>query len=63
MPNQNKRYTPEFRQSSAQLAVDENQPISKTADELGVHEKTLHGWVKKYHPNHKRCSQTHNEGR
>lgn len=44
------QYTEEFRKSSAKLAVDSPQAISVTAEELGVHVTTLHGWVKKYHP-------------
>lgn len=44
------QYTEEFRKSSAKLAVDTDQAISITAEELGVHVTTLHGWVKKYHP-------------
>lgn len=44
-------YTEEFRKSSAKLAVDSNQAALRiTADELGVHVTTLHGWVKRYYP-------------
>ncbi|WP_155084804.1 IS3 family transposase [Piscirickettsia salmonis] len=45
------KYTEEFKKSSAKLAVDSNQAISHTAQELGIHSSTLHGWVNKYHPN------------
>lgn len=44
-------YSEEFKKSPAQPAVDSDQPIRTTASELGVHVSTLHGWVKKYHPN------------
>ena len=44
-------YTEEFRQSSAKLAYESDQPISTTADNLGVHETTLYGWIAKYYPN------------
>ena len=44
------KYTDEFRRSCAKLAADSDQPISTTAEELGVHFTTLHGWVKKYEP-------------
>ena len=46
-------YTEEFKQSSARLAAGANEPISKIANELGVHVTTLHGWVKKYYPEKK----------
>ncbi len=44
-------YTEEFRASSAKLAYESDQPVSTTADNLGVHETTLYGWIAKYYPN------------
>ena len=44
-----KTYTEEFKRSSAKLAVDSDQPVSATARNLGMHESTLHGWVKSYY--------------
>ena len=46
----NKRYTLEFKQSSAKLAVESEQPISQTAKDLGINETTLYGWVSKFEP-------------
>ena len=43
------RYTTEFRQSAVRLAVESDQPISRTAKELGINENTLHTWIGKYH--------------
>ena len=43
-------YAEEFKRSSAKLAVTSDQSINKTADELGVHVSTLHGWVNRYYP-------------
>lgn len=48
-----KRYSLEFKQSSAKLAAESDQPLSTTARELGVHEATLHGWVQRYCPSPK----------
>jgi transposase len=45
-----KNYSLEFKQSSAKLAVESEQSITKTAQELGINKNTLHGWVKKYAP-------------
>jgi transposase len=45
-----KSYTLEFKQSSAKLAATTDQPISQTAEEIGVSSTTLYGWVKKYQP-------------
>jgi transposase-like protein len=44
-----KIYAEDFKRSSAKLAVESDQPISTTARNLGVHEVTLHGWVKRYY--------------
>jgi len=44
-------YTLEFKQSSAKLASESDQPISQTAKDLGVNETTLYGWVTKFNPN------------
>lgn len=41
-------YTLEFKQSSAKLAAESDQPIAETAKELGIKETTLYGWVAKY---------------
>ncbi|MEW8316260.1 MAG: transposase [Candidatus Thiodiazotropha endolucinida] len=46
---QQKEYTAEFRESTVKLAVESDQPISKTAEELGVNPNTLHTWISKYH--------------
>lgn len=46
--NQKNNYPLEFKISSAQLAVDSDQPIAQTARDLGVNHNTLHGWVEKY---------------
>ena len=43
-----KSYSLEFKQSSVKLALGSDQPISVTARELGVHEATLHGWIKRH---------------
>lgn len=46
--NQKNNYPLEFKISSAQLAVDSDQPIAQTARDLGVNHNTLHNWIAKY---------------
>lgn len=46
--NQKNNYSLEFKISSAQLAVESDQPIAQTARDLGVNHNTLHGWIEKY---------------
>ncbi len=43
------QYTTEFRESAVKLAIESDQPVSKTAEELGVNKNTLHTWISKYH--------------
>ena len=55
-PEKHKHYTEELRKSSAQLAVDSDHPICKTASDLGINVTTLYSWVSKYNPNHKQVT-------
>ena len=49
MSNINRNNYPlEFKVSSAQLAVDSDQPVAQTARDLGVNHNTLHNWIAKY---------------
>ncbi|VAX07776.1 hypothetical protein MNBD_ALPHA03-968 [hydrothermal vent metagenome] len=41
-------YPSEFKESSVQLALDSDQPISHTAKDLGINVNTLHTWISKY---------------
>jgi transposase len=43
-------YTAEFKESSAKLAVESDQPIVQTARDLGINETTLYNWVAKLYP-------------
>jgi len=42
-------YTAEFKESAVKLAKESDQPVSVTAEELGVNKNTLHTWISKYH--------------
>ncbi len=41
-------YSTEFRQDAAKLAVESDQPVAKTARDLGVNPNTLYTWITKY---------------
>jgi transposase len=49
-------YPLEFKKSSAKLAAESDESVSKIAKNLGVHVTTLHGWVAKFESNHKKKS-------
>jgi transposase len=51
-------YTVDFKQSSAKLAIESDQPISKTAKELGLNESTLYNWVCKFRPGESKKSES-----
>ena len=40
-----KRYDKSFKEEAIRLALTSNQPISKTAYDLGIKETTLYAWV------------------
>jgi transposase len=39
----------EFKESAVKTAIESDQPVTKTAEELGVNKNTLHTWISKYH--------------
>lgn len=41
-------YSLDFKKSSVKLAIESDQPISKTAKDLGINESTLYNWVCKF---------------
>jgi transposase len=43
------QYTAEFKARAVKLAVESDQPFSRTAEELGVNKNTLPTWIGKYH--------------
>jgi len=42
------RYPAEFKDSAVQLAIESDEPISKTAESLDINVNTLHNWIGKY---------------
>ena len=43
-------YTLDFKQSSAKLAVESDQPICQIAKDLGIKSGSLYKWVSKFYP-------------
>lgn len=46
------RYPEEFKKSSAKLAIESDQSISRTAVDLSVDPNSLRSWITKYYPHH-----------
>ena len=43
-----KRYPEDFKHSAVDMALHGDQSISQVARDLGIHQKTLYGWVSRY---------------
>ncbi len=44
------QYTEEFRRTSAKFAYESDETLKQVAEDLGVKEPTLAGWIKTYYP-------------
>ncbi len=55
-----KRYTSEFKEEAVKLAQLSHEPVAIIADELGIHYKTLCGWIRSSMDNKKSPSKIKN---
>ena len=46
--NRKPPYPSEFKESAIKLVLESEQPISATAEDLGIHVSTLHTWISMY---------------
>lgn len=52
MPEQRRKYTPEYREEAVRLVIESSRPIAAVARELGIVEGTLGNWVNAYRREH-----------
>ena len=52
MSGRYQKFTPEFREEAAKMAVDGSRAIAQVAREIGVSETTLGNWVRAYREAH-----------
>ncbi len=45
MPEQRRRFSPQFKAEAVQMVVETGKPIAEIARDLGVHDGTLGNWV------------------
>jgi transposase-like protein len=45
MPEQRRRFSPQFRAEAVQMVIEAGRPIAEVAGELGIHDGTLGNWV------------------
>jgi transposase len=46
MPEQRRKFSPQFRAEAVQMVIETGRPIAQVARDLGVVEQTLGNWVK-----------------
>ena len=52
MSKKSNKHTTEFKQSAIQLALSKQKPIKQIAEDLGIHPKTLYGWISTHRMKH-----------
>ena len=52
MPEQRRRFSPQFKAEAVQMVIETGKPIAEVARDLGVHDGTLGNWVKAW----RRCA-------
>jgi transposase-like protein len=45
MPEQRRRFSPQFKAEAVQMVIETGKPIAEVARDLGIHEGTLGNWV------------------
>ena len=45
MPEQRRRFSPQFKAEAVQLVMETGRPIAEVARDLGIHDGTLGNWV------------------
>lgn len=45
MPEQRRKFSPQFRAEAVQMVIETGKPIAEVARDLGIHDGTLGNWV------------------
>ena len=53
----NSKFSREFRDSTVQLIINNNERVAKVAEDLDINPKTLYNWISIYKKEHKIPSQ------
>ena len=52
MPEQRRRFSPQFKAEAVQMVIETGKPIAEVARDLGIHDGTLGNWVNAYRRAH-----------
>ena len=45
MPEQRRRFSPQFKAKAVQMVIETGRPIAEVARDLGIHDGTLGNWI------------------
>jgi transposase-like protein len=52
MPEQRRRFSPQFKAEAVQMVIESKKPIAEVARDLGIHDATLGNWVNVWRREH-----------
>jgi transposase len=52
VPQQRRKFSPEFKDEAVKLVIETSRPIAEVARELAINETTLGNWVTAYRERH-----------
>ncbi|MEH1017439.1 transposase [Micromonospora sp. CPCC 206060] len=52
MPEQRRRFSPQFKAEAVQMVIETGKPIAVVARDLGIHDATLGNWVNTWRREH-----------
>jgi transposase-like protein len=52
MPEQRRRFSPQFKAEAVQMVVETGKSIAEVARDLGIHDGTLGNWVNAWRQDH-----------
>jgi transposase-like protein len=58
MPEQRRRFSPQFKAEAVQMVIETGKPIAEVAGDLGIHDGTLGNWVNAWRRDHPEPEQS-----
>jgi transposase len=52
MPEQRRKFSPQFKAEAVQMVLETRKPIAEVARDLGIHDGTLGNWVNAWRRDH-----------
>jgi len=52
MPEQRRRFSPQFKAEAVQMVIETGKSVAEVARDLGIHDGTLGNWVNSYRRAH-----------